>query len=913
MKTKILLSGLLAALVAVVRAGTNDLTAALQKGLFEEEANHNLAAAIQAYQAVIAQFDKDRKLAATAVFRLGECYRKQGSTNEAVAQYERILREFADQPPLVELSRRGLAAQGALAAGAPPLYYQWRKDGTNLQMWVAGAAGPGAANQEQKRLLGEEIKLVEKKLAAQQRAREMGALDQETLSTTERELLELKRQMAALDAGQPAADQEQKRLLQEEIKLVESKLASRQKAHEVGRLDQEAVWATQRELLELKRQMAALDAGQPAAPAAAQPAATSAEAEEIARIQEMIKNSPDLINAKEGGQMTPLHQAAAQGRLIVAQYLLDNGADVNSKNAGGTTPLWQAANAGHRAMVELLLKHGAAVDAADHSGETPLHRAATTGFKSVAEALLANRANVNARDEFGDTPLHKAAAAGQTALVELLLAHKADVNAKNPGPPPGYNPPNQKTKGATPLVEAILARQAPVVKLLLANKAEVNFECEAYSFQGINKCRGSPLHFAVAVNSPEIVELLLKSGANPNAQASYDRESGPGLTPLWAAVVGGQKENAELLLAHQAEPNIADKEGRTPLHRATIQGSKELVKLLLAHNAEVNRQDQSGRTPLSYAAAGSHTEIAALLLDHKADPNLKGQAGETPLHYAVRLAVDSGRKEMVELLRAHGAIEELPKMDQVEIRRPSVHYSEVVFIKGTNNYNRFTLLELIAVHYGFVAVRPEGPRVFEKSSWTRQGSLAFPDLGMVTIRRPTPDTIRRPTPDGLGRTAIVVHVNDILLHSPDCSGDTQLQWGDAVEIPEADHPINATWQGLPEETLVRLKRCLDRQVQLTVKGQTTNLLLKLQTTAPASATFHSPGSVWGNAPAFTLLPVLQSSGLLRASSDLSRVVVKRRDATTGQLYELVFACSGPGLAPDFWLREGDAIEVPDKP
>src|SRR5215472_14285218 len=64
-------------------AATNDPALALQKGLFEEEANHDFNAAIRAYQAVVKQFDQDRKLAATAVFRLGECYRKQGNTNEA--------------------------------------------------------------------------------------------------------------------------------------------------------------------------------------------------------------------------------------------------------------------------------------------------------------------------------------------------------------------------------------------------------------------------------------------------------------------------------------------------------------------------------------------------------------------------------------------------------------------------------------------------------------------------------------------------------------------------------------------------------------------------------------------------------------------------------------------------------------
>src|SRR5690348_15250415 len=49
-------------------AATNDPALALQKGLFEEEANHDFNAAIRAYQVVIKQFDQHRKLAATAVF-----------------------------------------------------------------------------------------------------------------------------------------------------------------------------------------------------------------------------------------------------------------------------------------------------------------------------------------------------------------------------------------------------------------------------------------------------------------------------------------------------------------------------------------------------------------------------------------------------------------------------------------------------------------------------------------------------------------------------------------------------------------------------------------------------------------------------------------------------------------------------
>src|ERR1035441_6452019 len=138
-----LLVAALCLLSSPARAATNDLTTALQRGLFEEEANQNLGAAIQAYQTVANQFDKDRKLAATAIFRLGECYRKQGNTNDAAAQYERILRDFSDQPTLVTLSRQNLAALGSAPAtpAAPVL--------------------SDAARQEQKRRRGGGTKLVQ--------------------------------------------------------------------------------------------------------------------------------------------------------------------------------------------------------------------------------------------------------------------------------------------------------------------------------------------------------------------------------------------------------------------------------------------------------------------------------------------------------------------------------------------------------------------------------------------------------------------------------------------------------------------------------------------------------------------------------------------------------------------------------
>ncbi len=136
----------------------------------------------------------------------------------------------------------------------------------------------------------------------------------------------------------------------------------------------------------------------------------------------------------------------------------------------------------------------------------------------------------------------------------------------------------------------------------------------------------------------------------------------------------------------------------------------------------------------------------------------------------------------------------------------------------------------------------------------------------------------------------------MLLQSRDCS-DMPLEWGDVVEIPEADHPINAVWQGLPEAQFVKLQECLKREVQITVKGQKAKIAL-----APER----------GGEPRFMLVPVLNKSGLLRASSDLTRVKVRRHEPRTGQSYELVLDCD-VSIPPDLWLRDGDEIEVPEKP
>jgi tetratricopeptide (TPR) repeat protein len=107
-----LLTVLLVGFGQPVLATTDELSTLLQRGLFEEEGNRDIPAAIAAYESLIEAFERDRRLAATAVFRLGECYRKLGQTNEAVAFYRKVLREFPEEPMLTKLSAENLTLLG---------------------------------------------------------------------------------------------------------------------------------------------------------------------------------------------------------------------------------------------------------------------------------------------------------------------------------------------------------------------------------------------------------------------------------------------------------------------------------------------------------------------------------------------------------------------------------------------------------------------------------------------------------------------------------------------------------------------------------------------------------------------------------------------------------------------------------
>lgn len=86
-----------------------------------------------------------------------------------------------------------------------------------------------------------------------------------------------------------------------------------------------------------------------------------------------------------------------------------------------------------------------------------------------------------------------------------------------------------------------------------------------------------------------------------------------------------------LLLEHNADQNVTDKEGRTPLIIAASYQDNDTVPLLIKHGAIINRQDKKGYTALMRIVVVGDIEKTKLLIDHGAEINKQNKYGETAL------------------------------------------------------------------------------------------------------------------------------------------------------------------------------------------------------------------------------------------------------------------------------------------
>jgi ankyrin repeat protein len=114
-----------------------------------------------------------------------------------------------------------------------------------------------------------------------------------------------------------------------------------------------------------------------------------------------------------------------EGKMAIAQLLIEAGADVRATSPDGATPLHFAAlAAGPEGLllpvVRVLIRRGVVVDARTSAGRTPLQFAVWAQRHRIAKVLVAAGANLDARDVDGKTAADELVSQGnQRALDEL--------------------------------------------------------------------------------------------------------------------------------------------------------------------------------------------------------------------------------------------------------------------------------------------------------------------------------------------------------------------------------------------------------------------------------------------------------------------------------------------------------------
>jgi ankyrin repeat protein len=130
------------------------------------------------------------------------------------------------------------------------------------------------------------------------------------------------------------------------------------------------------------------------------------------------------------------------------------------------------------------------------------------------------------------------------------------------------------------------------------------------------------LNCAIKFGKTEIVEDLLKHGADPNLFDYYSsrKYKTTSLHDSVSVLYSRNEKIIKLLLEQGANPNLSNDEGNTPLHKIAYSISR----------TSYNSSDKC------YRREEMPFDMFSLFIKHRADPNLKNNLGDTPLHIVAK-------------------------------------------------------------------------------------------------------------------------------------------------------------------------------------------------------------------------------------------------------------------------------------
>jgi 26S proteasome non-ATPase regulatory subunit 10 len=191
------------------------------------------------------------------------------------------------------------------------------------------------------------------------------------------------------------------------------------------------------------------------------PLHTAARQGQVAIAENLLKNDPKLSKRKDDDGRYAIHWAASSNNYDIVLLLADQSSfDPDVQDGSGWTPLMISASVPENDRVlNLLLSKGADVNAKNSSGNTALHFVASKKNLETAKILIENKASTRVRDRRGQYPIHRAAATGSVPMVLLFLRNRSPLNATD-------------NEGFTPLHHAIAEGHGDTAVALIKEGAD---------------------------------------------------------------------------------------------------------------------------------------------------------------------------------------------------------------------------------------------------------------------------------------------------------------------------------------------------------------------------------------------------------------------------------------------------------
>ncbi|ESN99577.1 hypothetical protein HELRODRAFT_84287 [Helobdella robusta] len=153
---------------------------------------------------------------------------------------------------------------------------------------------------------------------------------------------------------------------------------------------------------------------------------------------------------------------------------------------------------------------------------------------------------------------------------------------------------------------------------------------------------------AMETNDRAICEAVFKTGCDLNKHLN----NATGDTLLIKAVSENHSpEMIELLLKYGADPDLGNDLNETAIHKASSLGLLEILRILVKHCHYLNRCDTKGQTALFKAVANGFCDVVKILVKAGTDLEWTDAEKRTPLI----CAVESNQVEVVKVLLEAGS------------------------------------------------------------------------------------------------------------------------------------------------------------------------------------------------------------------------------------------------------------------